>query len=64
MFAWTYLDQSGDEVGSSPRFADTEQAEDWIGGSWPDLVENGVESVVLFDHDRGRRLYRMGLGAE
>ena len=64
MFAWTYLDQSGDEVGTSPRFEDTQEAEDWIGGTWPDLLENGVESVVLFDHLRGRRLYRMGLGAE
>jgi hypothetical protein len=64
MFAWTYVDQSGDVVGNSPHFADAEQAEDWIGGCWPDLVESGVEAVILFDHDRGRRLYRMGLGAE
>jgi hypothetical protein len=64
MFAWTYLDQSGEELGRSPNFADAEQAEEWIGGCWPDLFENGVEAVVLFDHSRGRRVYRMGLGAE
>jgi hypothetical protein len=64
MFAWTYLDQSGNEVGSSPRFDETDEAENWIGDSWPNLLENGVEAVVLFDHARGRRLYRMGLGAE
>lgn len=64
MFAWTYLDRAGDEVGTSPRFADAEQAEEWIGGSWPDLLESGVEVVVLFDHGRGRNVYRMGLGAE
>ena len=64
MFAWTYLDQSGEEVGRSPRFADTDQAEDWIGTCWPDLFENGVEAVVLYDHERERQLYRMGLGAE
>jgi hypothetical protein len=64
MFAWTYLDRSGEEVGSSPRFADAEQAEEWIGGCWPDLLESGVEVVVLFDHALGRRMYRMGLGAE
>jgi hypothetical protein len=64
VFAWTYLDQSGEEVGRSPRFADAEDAEDWIGTSWRDLVENGIEAVVLFDQDRGRKVYRMGLGAE
>lgn len=64
MFGWTLLDGSGQEVGHSPRFADAESAEAWIGTSWADLLENGVEEVVLYDHDRGRRLYRMGLGAE
>lgn len=64
MFAWTYVDQAGEEVGMSPRFPDAESAESWIGISWPDLRENGVEEVVLIDHVRGRRIYRMGLGAE
>jgi len=63
-YSWTYLDQSGQEVGRSPHFPDPESAEDWIGTSWRDLFENGVEEVVLFDQDRGRRVYRMGLGAE
>ena len=63
-FAWTYLDQTGQEVGQSPHFPDTDAAEDWIGVSWRDLLENGVEEVVLLDQVRGRRLYRMGLGAE
>jgi hypothetical protein len=64
MFAWTYLDRSGEEVGRSPRFADADEAEDWIGSSWPDLLENGVEAVVLYDDDAGKTLYRMGLGAD
>lgn len=64
MFAWTYLDGSGEEVGSSPSFSEAEEAEDWIGSSWRDLFERGVESVVLFDRQHGRRLYRMGLGTE
>ncbi|MGZ5291542.1 MAG: hypothetical protein ACXWXQ_02315 [Actinomycetota bacterium] len=64
MFAWTYLDQDGREVGRSPGFADADAAEDWIGSSWQDLLENGVEEVVLFDHARARKVYRMGLGAE
>jgi hypothetical protein len=64
VFAWTYLDESGEEIGRSPRFADAEAAEDWIGTSWRDLLENGIEAVVLFDQDRGRKVYRMGLGVE
>ena len=64
MFGWTYLDQTGQEVGRSPHFTDAEAAEDWIGVSWRDLAENGVEEVVLFDHVRGRKVYRMGLSAE
>jgi hypothetical protein len=62
MFGWTLLDGSGQEIGHSPSFPDAEAAEAWIGTSWADLLENGVEEVVLYDHVRGRRLYRMGLG--
>ena len=64
MFAWTYLDQTGEEIGSSPHFDDTDAAEEWISSSWPDLFENGIEAVVLFDQGRGRTVYRMGLSAE
>ncbi len=64
VYAWTYIDGSGEEIGRSPRFSDTEAAEAWIGSSWQDLLENGIEEVVLMDHARQRRIYRMGLGAE
>ena len=64
MFGWTYLDGAGEELGSSPRFGDAEAAEEWIGGSWRDLLENGVEAVVLYDHARSRTVYRMGLDGE
>lgn len=64
MLEWSLLDASGAEVGHSPHFADAEAAEDWIGSSWRDLMENGVEEVVLFDRQRDQRVYRMGLGAE
>ena len=72
MIDWTYFDRSGEEVGRSPRFPDVEQAEDWIGASWPELLENGVEAVVLYDHGTGqgegqragKKLYRMALGPE
>lgn len=61
MFTWSYLDQAGEELGRSPRFPDAESAESWIGISWRDLHESGIEEVVLFDHVRGRAVYRMGL---
>jgi hypothetical protein len=64
MFGWTYLDDSGQELGRSPRFGDAESAEEWIGTSWRDLLENGIGEVVLIDHERGLQVYRMGLSAE
>lgn len=64
MFAWTYLDGAGDEVGRSTTFERAEQAEEWIGASWPDLLERGIEAVILRDGERDRDVYRMGLGAE
>ena len=64
MFGWTYLDRAGEEVGSSPRFDDAEQAEEWMGSSWQELFERGVESAALVDDEHDRVLYRMGLGAD
>lgn len=64
MFVWTYMDENGEDVGSSQRFEDRESAEDWMGQSWSSLAEFGVEQVVLHDHVRGVSVYRMGLGPE
>jgi len=64
MFGWTYLDRAGEEVGRSPRFDDAERAEEWMGSSWQELLERGVEAVVLVDYEHERVLYRMGLGAD
>jgi hypothetical protein len=64
MFVWTYLDATGEELGTSHHFADAESAEEWMNGSWQDLLANGIQEVALHDHARGRRVYRMGLGAE
>lgn len=51
-------------MGGSHDFADTESAEEWLSTAWRDLHESGVEEVALHDRDRGRRMYRMGLGQE
>jgi len=64
MVGWTFFDGTGQEIGHSPTFPDAEAAEAWIGTSWRDLLDNGVEEVVLVDHARHQRLYRMGLGTE
>jgi hypothetical protein len=64
MYAWSYFDGTGQEVGRSRSFSDADQAEEWMGDCWRDLFENGVEEVALHDRVRDRRLYRMGLGAE
>lgn len=64
MLGWRFIDASGAEVGHSPHFRDAEDADAWLGSAWRDLRENGVEEVVLYDHDRERRLFRMGLGDE
>lgn len=61
MYDWTYLDGTGNEIGRSDRFEDTEAAEDWIGLAWRDLAEQGIEQVELVDRARDRRVYRMGL---
>lgn len=64
MFGWAYLDDRGEEIGSSERFPERQQAEDWMGRAWQDLAERGVEEVVLIDHERDRPIYRMGLREE
>ena len=60
-FTWAYLDEAGEEVGRSEVFAERDAAEDWMGQSWQDLLDRGVEQVALEDGDRGVRVYRMGL---
>lgn len=64
VYAWTYLDDVGNEVGRSEPFDDPEAAESWMGVAWADLAERGVEQVELVDRIRDRRVYRMGLDAE
>ena len=63
MYDWTYLDDTGNEVGRSERFDDAAAAEDWMGASWRDLAERGIDQVELIDRTRERRVYRMGLEA-
>ena len=34
------------------RFASQADAESWVGETWAELAEHGVDAVTLFDHDR------------
>lgn len=63
-FSWTYLDGEGREIGRSDAFSERQAAEDWMGQAWEDLLEHGIEEVALQDDERGKRIYRMGLGEE
>ncbi len=64
MFSWRYLDEGGAELGASHRFPDQPSAEAWMGDTWSDLRDRGVEEVVLVDEARSRRIYRMALAEE
>lgn len=59
MFTWRYLDRDGTETGASEPFGDRAAAESWLGETWSQLLEQGVEEVALTDGER--TLYRMGL---
>jgi hypothetical protein len=59
MVRWRYLDASGAPSGSSDEFGDRESAEAWLGETWAELLDEGVEAVELVEGDRVR--YRMGL---
>lgn len=52
-FHWTYLDAEGTPVNpeTAPvsQFPTQTDAESWMGESWQELVEAGVDSVVLWE---------------
>jgi hypothetical protein len=64
LFLWRYFDAEGSEVGESSRFADREEAEEWMGSAWSGLLSSGVEKSALIDEERDRTLYTMGLRPE
>jgi len=54
---WRLLDALGVETDVSEeyadhRFASQGDAESWVGEVWRELAEEGVDAVVLFEHDR------------
>jgi hypothetical protein len=58
---WRFFGPNGTDAGWSEPFADRERAEAWLGETWLDLVERGVEHVELTDGATGEVLFRMSL---
>ena len=53
-WTWRCLDASGAEVTSaaSQTFPSQADAETWLGESWRDLLDEGVEQVTLLEGQR------------
>ena len=53
---WRLEDATGAEVEveahAGQRFATQGDAESWVGETWAELAEHGVDAVTLFEHDR------------
>ncbi|KQT94397.1 hypothetical protein ASG49_05820 [Marmoricola sp. Leaf446] len=50
---WQLLDADGRVVtGERREFPTRSDAESWVGEAYPDLAEDGVASVTLFEGDR------------
>jgi hypothetical protein len=56
-WSWRLEDASGAEIAvpaeyADRRFASQADAESWVGETWSDLAEVGVDAVTLLEHDR------------
>lgn len=54
---WRMENAAGTEVTvpeelTGQRFSSQADAESWVGEIWSDLAAEGVDAVVLFEHDR------------
>lgn len=60
-WTWRYLTSAGGPAApaSSEAFPTQADAESWLGESWRDLLEEGVERVTLLED--GREEYTMSL---
>ncbi|MBA2463386.1 MAG: hypothetical protein H0V42_00195 [Nocardioidaceae bacterium] len=54
-WCWRLEDSSGGEVVTaeeSPGFPSQSDAESWVGETWQELRDQGVDAVTLFEGDR------------
>lgn len=59
---WILRDASGRALRETKEWPAKEEAEAWLGTSWPGLLSEGAESVSLMQGEREE--YTMGLSAE
>ena len=50
-WSWSLESADGESVGKSESFDSRSDAESWVGESFGELVEQGVDQVRLFDGD-------------
>jgi hypothetical protein len=50
-WTWTLETATGDAVGMSEPFDSRSDAESWVGESFGELLEQGIDQVRLFDGD-------------
>ena len=48
-WTWQLEDASGESVGTSESFDSRSDAESWVGETFEDLIERGIDQVRLFD---------------
>ncbi|HEY4006480.1 MAG TPA: hypothetical protein VGM60_15030 [Pseudonocardia sp.] len=49
-YRWRYLNETGNETaGPDETFADQPEAEEWLTDTWPELLDQGIDSVTLLD---------------
>lgn len=58
-WVWEFRDAAGQSRGRSELFDSRSDAESWIGEAFGELLEQGIEQVVLFDGTTER--YTMSL---
>jgi hypothetical protein len=53
-WTWRYEDAQGEPVPDPPAetFGTKGDAESWLGETWRDLLDGGVQNVVLLEDDR------------
>lgn len=48
-FYWNFENGDGTVLGRSEDFEDRSEAESWVGVEFPELLEQGIDQVRLFD---------------
>jgi hypothetical protein len=51
-WTWKYETIAGHTATESPSFPAQADAETWIGETWQELLDGGVESVTLLEDER------------